>query len=196
MYDIQKPVPIAILQGLPVIGKIYKVDCVKTVWSGIWADRWFPVIHKKSHEDYKALGPSALHHFHYDFRFLDEDLLQWLIDEDALTERCGSDQFFRFVVPRQSVDRGPEPVELKCLRQMPEYPTTGFGLQISRRIQQHYKGQLNVKIDCLRCPHRGTPLNGIEVKNNILTCPAHGLKFDVKTGKQIDLYDYPYADNR
>lgn len=33
-----------------------------------------------------------------------------------------------------------------------------------------------------RCPHRGGPLGEGSILNDVVTCPWHGWKFDVKTG--------------
>lgn len=36
-----------------------------------------------------------------------------------------------------------------------------------------------------KCTHMGTDLSGGTLEGNILTCPKHGQKFDVTTGKSI-----------
>ncbi|MBI2148777.1 non-heme iron oxygenase ferredoxin subunit [Candidatus Woesearchaeota archaeon] len=38
---------------------------------------------------------------------------------------------------------------------------------------------------CSTCTHKGGPLADGELKGNIITCPWHGAKFDVTTGKVI-----------
>lgn len=38
------------------------------------------------------------------------------------------------------------------------------------------------------CNHMGGPLNKGELDGNILTCPWHGAKWDVTTGKLISFY--------
>lgn len=36
-----------------------------------------------------------------------------------------------------------------------------------------------------KCTHQGTDLSGGKLDGNILTCPKHGQRFDVTTGKSI-----------
>ncbi len=35
------------------------------------------------------------------------------------------------------------------------------------------------------CPHRGASLAGGTIDNGIVTCPRHGSRFDLKTGKAV-----------
>lgn len=36
-----------------------------------------------------------------------------------------------------------------------------------------------------RCPHAGAVLSGGEVEAGVVTCPAHGSRFDVRTGERV-----------
>jgi nitrite reductase/ring-hydroxylating ferredoxin subunit len=36
-----------------------------------------------------------------------------------------------------------------------------------------------------RCPHEGVDLSKGSLEGNVITCPAHGAKFDVTTGKVV-----------
>lgn len=36
-----------------------------------------------------------------------------------------------------------------------------------------------------KCPHKGYDLSQVPPVNGVITCPLHGLKFDLKTGKRI-----------
>jgi hypothetical protein len=62
--------PIAVIQGLPEIGKLYRVPCVR-MESGTWQ----PVISKRAHTDIEALKV-YWHHYHYDFRFISDFVLR------------------------------------------------------------------------------------------------------------------------
>jgi nitrite reductase/ring-hydroxylating ferredoxin subunit len=44
-------------------------------------------------------------------------------------------------------------------------------------------GELRALSD--RCPHRGAPLSGGRLDGTAVTCPVHGLRFDVRTGKPV-----------
>lgn len=35
------------------------------------------------------------------------------------------------------------------------------------------------------CPHRGGPLSEGEISGGVVTCPWHGARFDIKTGKGL-----------
>jgi nitrite reductase/ring-hydroxylating ferredoxin subunit len=39
------------------------------------------------------------------------------------------------------------------------------------------------------CPHAGVPLSTGEVEGCIVTCPAHGFQYDLRTGHAADLAD-------
>ena len=38
---------------------------------------------------------------------------------------------------------------------------------------------------CDRCSHNNVPLSMGHLKDNVVTCPMHGARFDIKTGKKI-----------
>ena len=38
---------------------------------------------------------------------------------------------------------------------------------------------------CDRCSHNNVPLSMGHLKDNIITCPMHGARFDIKTGKKV-----------
>jgi hypothetical protein len=73
---------------------------------------------------------------------------------------------------------------------MPEFPTfrSEAGSRSAGLIKKTFPNlKLNTKTPCLRCPHRGTPLNGVPQKDGKIVCPAHGLCFDMNTGGMIDI---------
>lgn len=37
------------------------------------------------------------------------------------------------------------------------------------------------------CPHKGGPLAFGKIKNGIVTCPWHGFRFDLRTGKAVGI---------
>ena len=37
-----------------------------------------------------------------------------------------------------------------------------------------------------KCPHLGLPMSGGKVENGVVTCPFHGAKFDMNTGKNVE----------
>ena len=60
----------------------------------------------------------------------------------------------------------------------PQRLFTGFG-------QQFIDDHVDKEVKCGRCPHRGALLKSMPVKDGVITCPNHGLKFDAQTMKCI-----------
>ena len=42
----------------------------------------------------------------------------------------------------------------------------------------------NSKMKDMKCPHHNTNLTSCKAVNGVLTCPMHGLRWDITTGKQ------------
>jgi len=36
-----------------------------------------------------------------------------------------------------------------------------------------------------KCPHLGLPMNSGKLENGVITCPFHGAKFEISTGKSV-----------
>lgn len=162
------------------IGEYYSVPVVRGEWMA-WYDE-FPVLGPK-HEDAKIIGFKH-QHYHLDFRFLDEvfahQVKEWsggeLIHEVFTAPLHG---------PTEKSSHKPETQylgvrRLKCQRHWPEYP------RIPRWLKKLEKAYANESIGPgLVCPHKGAPLQGLEVKEGKVVCPLHGLRWSVETGKLI-----------
>ena len=48
----------------------------------------------------------------------------------------------------------------------------------------------------LYCPHQGLPLDAQPDGDGVLTCPWHGFRFDVRTGRAVDGHDCGWARQR
>ncbi len=63
-------------------------------------------------------------------------------------------------------------------RETPEYPDvtkiTWFTV-----LEAAYS---DARMKCKTCPHRGLPLDGLPVKDGVITCTGHGLKWNIETG--------------
>lgn len=178
------------LKSPPVIGQIYLVPCVLGKLYNIGPHsipaQWWPVL-RPSHEDSKYLpkfrtfwvngeeidetyyesDPNTPHHFHVDPRFTPESYYtKWEIDNQS---------WHNFVSAQSEVEWR----ELVCIREMPvQQLFTGFG---EKFVEDHK----DKKIKCGRCPHKGVILSNTPVKDGVITCPAHGLKFDAETGECV-----------
>lgn len=151
-------------------------------------------------------------HWHYDLRFLSSEIIDGLMVQVAIVhgERLGigkvrtmSGKFLEnlvnsipvasrpsyamlAVVPLLNV-REPETElrRLPCLREMPSYPSRigGTLMHFVRQLENAYVSHR--KPDCQTCPHRGMPLRGLPVSRGVVTCPGHGLRFKVGTGRLV-----------
>ena len=70
-----------------------------------------------------------------------------------------------------------------CYRKEQVFPQPKFKQLVTNKIKNQY---LHVRMENMICPHRGTcmkghPVQDIDGKQGI-TCPAHGLAWDVQTG--------------
>ncbi len=194
------------IKGLPEIGQTYLVRCARLPKPGYSLSEedlseeryvWRPTL-GKAHEDTEWLNVNW-HHYHYDFRFLtDEDMRQiashWRGASASLDEVISS--MFTLVIAKKFVKGTLEYRPMVCHRQMPEFPvvrergsmTTLLWDGFTRKLEEPLirKGaKLRTQHDCLRCPHRNIPLSGIPNDGETIVCPAHGLRWNLKTGKIV-----------
>lgn len=54
-----------------------------------------------------------------------------------------------------------------------------------------YAENSNIKVFDSHCPHQATNIPALVLENCTLTCPKHGWKFDVRSGKCIEYGDRP-----
>lgn len=126
---------------------------------------------EESYCDYKP-DPNAQHHYHVDPRFTNESFYE--------SEMAINDLFHTVVFDED--DGGVRWIESVCLRDMPIQSRlyTVFG--------EHFIDEFkNSSAKCYRCPHKGINLGSIPIKDGVITCPAHGLRFNSDTLKVIDI---------
>lgn len=172
-----------------IIGKTYVVPVVR----GRWLDRDgdFPVMGPK-HDDADYIG-FEWSHYHVDARFLSAE--QFDNAENRMRRRFieFNAAFAKVITGPTGFDRcAPEPKfigsrNMTCLREWPDYP---HGLQPWRDdLEAAYASA--VVSPALMCPHRGAPLKGLAVKSGCVTCPLHGLRWSVETGKLVPAPPHP-----
>lgn len=165
---------------------------------------WMP-IHGSPHCDPEIGNPQA--HVHYDERFLTPTMVS-LVRNEGLGQ---SVENTIFVAPITWNDGGP-------LLEVGEYFLRGFRDTVNRhafrcvRTVFHVREQrvagvvihpgsvadwkaleaemIRKRVDpkCVRCPHKGTPLAGAEVRGGVITCPAHTLQWREGTGELVPRY--------
>lgn len=185
---------INVLTSPPIVGEIYFVECVLGSLSNIGPhcipSQWWPVL-TPSHQDsvyfqrirtiwqeteegfvdidevYFEDDINTPHHYHVDPRFTPE--------EYYTSYEIENKDFHTIIRPESKVCWK----EMKCVREMPiQVLFTGFG-------QRFMEDHRNKKIKCGRCPHKGINLKNVPVVDDVITCPAHGLKFSKETGRCI-----------
>lgn len=162
----------------PQIGKFYQVPAVYTVsWYGSFTG-WVPIIGPR-HEDAEILN-FHYQHYHVDWRFVGKKI--W----STATWYRGPSSCFALVVMvvdklgRPVVTKGPELRRMRCKRDFPDFPRGAAMRAWMPELERAY-GRKRLKN--MVCPHRGIDLSGLPAVDGIVTCPGHGLRWDIKTGK-------------
>jgi hypothetical protein len=154
------------------IGQFYKVPCVRGKYYNVVAD--WPVIGPQ-HEDKEFVGFSW-QHYHIDWRFVPQPLFKPV--------------GFNFGAPLMTSsvlnpDGLPKPVmrRRKMQRAMPDFTEVRWRAKWFPKMEAAYAG-CKLKPG-LVCPHRGIPLAGQFQDGDVVTCPGHGLRWNVKTGELV-----------
>ena len=170
------------------VGTFYKVPCVR-VGSALPAcarpNGWIPIL-LPWHEDAAIIGfPHP--HYHYDPRFLGPWEYEGFSFNKILTrhpvitypELRVADTSLTFFTGSITFRR------LKCKRVMPEYPVFAKDWH-----DRHWPGLLECTYATKQlkhgiCPHKGIDLTTCPVIDGVVTCPGHGLRWNVKTGRLV-----------
>lgn len=174
------------------IGKFYRVPCVKSVkghpHDRLWRGEWVPIIGPLHKDDGPIQFP--FEHWHVDWRFVTERMYKRVSNRThygdmgifhhvaCLYERSGNDSedktrsfFVGDVVERR----------IKCRRPFRPYPHA-LALRWLKPLQDDCAA---MKMTNMTCPHRGLPLDGCERDGDVVQCPGHGLRWNVKTGELV-----------
>lgn len=178
------------------VGKFYKVPCIKTVerlkdgYRPYWCGEWVPVM-GPLHRDVGPVNFPWLH-WHVDLRFVSAKVYAELnkvwhgspfatpLQKFSLKWETGGPQGMGERTDDSFVDGDVVERRLKCKRQFPAYPFT------KAKWLSKLAGELkDVRMQGMVCPHRGIPLNGCPLDGDVVTCPGHGLRWNVKTGEVV-----------
>ena len=189
------------------VGSFYVVPCVRAGWPNIDdKPRWWPILGPQ-HEDGEFIN-FPYQHFHVDYRFLDAKARKLvsvalgsslafsavitannIVPEDREPDQSNSPgpkgvRGLPSTCP--PVDRIAEDVSwlrtrrLKCKAQWPAYPDAKIVHWLGA-LEMAYSGQRLKR--GLVCPHKGTDLSTIKPDGMVITCPLHGLRWNVRTGE-------------
>lgn len=158
----------------PIIGKIYLVKCVRSKRPFVIGKhyQWCPVFGEKHHD--KELYLEKIH-YHIDWRFMPQKYLE---EHHQNYQNKGwylGIQNTYFYSPMMEYEIEEERyLPLEYLQDFEHFPDHSFD-----ELLELYK---NVKMKDMICPHKKANLKSCKVENDIVTCPCHGLKWNVKTG--------------
>ena len=195
------------LTSPPIVGETYSVPCANGTIIDFRSDNkgkteLLPVL-LPSHEDskyfakkrgvwkegeegvsymveelYYEADKDAQHHFHIDPRFVPANYYPSAIQACVLLGENLKMLHFTIVAV------GPvKYLEMECLREMPP-SLINFKTAFGKQFTEDYVGK---PMKCGRCPHKGTDLRSMPVKNGVVTCPAHGLQFDSTSYQNLSL---------
>lgn len=173
------------------VGKYYKIPCVR-VGSVVPAcarkGGWIPVL-LPWHEDASIIGFPE-HHYHYDPRFLSKRAYREFSYGLVLSRHPGMSGFSpRIANTSQTLFDG-EIVYRRLTYKRPFPPYRLFEDRAGREMRNGWPSKLETAYahDHLRngvCPHRGINLTTCPVVYGVVTCPGHGLRWNVETGKLV-----------
>lgn len=160
------------------VGRFYRVPAVRVNrWNTFVG--WLPVLGPE-HEDREIIG-FPYQHFHIDWRFAPVAAWNW-----ASSLRLGKSGVFSWIIHcpdsrgDKVIEEGPTLRRMKCKRELPPYPVEAA----------KWLPELSRRFACTRlingkCPHRGIPVESMILDGDVLTCPAHGLRWSAITGEAI-----------
>lgn len=195
------------LKSPPIIGQIYSVPHYKTDLDNIVTNSgylgiynpnkfYYVPIYLPVHEDGELLN-FPYWHYHFDLRFFNKKMLGFwfytiyklngIIDLNRINQKF-SDEFKLIITKTNKPEFNNiywKPIV--CQRNTQKPQTNIFTLM------EHFK---NYKLSCLKCPHKGINLADIEPDGNgYVVCPAHGLKWNIKSGRNKEYYKYKESEH-
>lgn len=179
------------LDGPPIVGEFYLVPCIKRMFRDGHDDEgeWLPIIGPE-HEDAGIVNFPRMH-FHYDWRFMRKHTMDWL---GFIRDGKASRVYGSVAVTGQHEDYdviGPQWNRRKCHREFPPYPADYSLASFNGKKHHPWLDRLEdahagrTLPACKTCPHRGIPLRSVRAVDGTVTCPGHGLTWDVETGELV-----------
>ena len=169
---------ITTLQSVPVVGEWYAVPCVR--FKTCFGFKEIPVLSNRPHNDAEHQF-GDFDHYHYDLRFLSRKFYKFLIHKANYQSGIGwlGPMYPQFYGIRAKETEAPILYSRRCIRPMPKFPAA----EMTRTLEcsNKFAKKLRVSSTCIKCPHRGTPLQNLPKNGSMVVCPAHGLRWDMQT---------------
>jgi hypothetical protein len=172
----------------PIVGRMYLVPAIPWAWNASAlvsdphrSDMWWPVIGPK-HTDLEFFN-FRNPHYHVDPRFLSKRHWRRLWDRPdggKLLDVLGRPLSWSSL---PDGPREPELRQMRCTRDVIEYPVRAATSQGVCELNNKYAGH-----QCVKgkrgwvCPHRKVSLGSVKPIDGVVTCFLHGLRIDVETG--------------
>jgi hypothetical protein len=168
------------IEGLPTIGETYLVKSIKADCQRLGIIT-VPVV-GTFHEDKYYFGVDW-RHWHFDARFISGDQENFILEWEM---KKLPQYILGYAVHKNDVKSEPFDAPFECVRQTPVFHFDGCSDMAGPLQKKLPENRRKLVGKCLRCPHRGTQLSGVEERNGLIVCPAHGLAFDAKTKVIVD----------
>lgn len=154
------------------VGKYYLVPCVRGQYFGVVAD--WPVI-GPMHEDAEYIK-FKWHHYHIDWRFVPHKLFR------PLGYKMGALLLTNHISNPIGL---PAPV-LRRRKMYRPFQKFIWPATMSDAYKKFAAAYSESKLSSgMVCPHRGLPLQGCPQDGDVVTCPGHGLRWNVITGELV-----------
>lgn len=163
-----------------IVGTKYLVPCFFP-FLGRMRPKWYPVLVAEcSHTDPDL--KVTMEHLHFDSRFIaDKDLLMKDGQPYITSVVAGLPEHYTW----KQMEEASMIIWRKrtCYRKEQVFPQPQFERLVTDKIKSQYA---HTRMENMTCPHRGTCMKGHPVKSinrrTGMTCPAHGLIWDIETG--------------
>jgi len=158
----------------PIIGERYLVKTIKFIRNGLLLE--WPVF-SDFHKDNKQDNLLEEEHYHIDWRFMEEKYVEeHRKHNQKLSNKWKNTnaEYYSPIMKREMI--GEVYKEWMYLRDfdIPEIDNSSLRIRLKRSRMRNFI-----------CPHHGTNLKSCKAINNVLVCPQHGLKWNVKTGELV-----------
>ena len=159
----------------PQIGDFFMVRCVRIQRGSPNKGFWFPVVDNPHRDGKYGLDTP---HYHIDWRFVSDGNI---MDQRNYYRSAGIEtgvqetEYIAPVLEEEVIEERYLPLRYQRDHSFPEI--TAFD-----KLKEAMKDSV---MQNLTCPHHKTSLKSCKAVDGVLTCPQHGLKWNIKTGKQV-----------
>ena len=182
-----------------IIGQFYDIPCISLTPGGyvLGGNKWAPIF-GPIHQDADFFN-FPYDHVHIDFRFLSNAVFRRV--RARYDRNCDARGVYKMVAnsPHQPITMR----KLECKRDWPSpyaYTEQIFSKMTTDECRDYTEQQLpktargycalraafaDKKMTNMVCPHKGMPLDEAHREGDVVTCPGHGLKWNVVTGEAV-----------